>query len=123
MSSTFKFYRPTPYTPETKEQIWTTITTDAHDEFCGCTEPVFHLLSILIPEDHRDRHKTVDELIKEHYKRQICLFGGREDAAGGETTTTEKEEHTDQNIKEEEDPYTDIDVEELLAAAAADDTR
>lgn len=124
-STNIKFFKTTPYSPETKEQIWTTIVTDAHDQICGCTEPVFHLLSLLIPEDHKDRHKTVDQLIKTHFERQKCLFGGQEETSYGEAAgapATEKEDHIKPE-EEGEDPFTKIDVEDLLAAAEREEER
>lgn len=117
-SPNINFFKPTPYNSDTKTQIWTSIVTDAHDQICGCTEPVIHLLSVLIPEDHKDRHLTIDELIKQTYQRQKCLFGGGEGINIGEAAfaaPTEREDPTKE--EEKEDPFTKIDVEELLAAA------
>lgn len=116
MSTYLKFYRPTPYSAETKQQIWSTIITDAHDMHCGCTEPISHLINDLIPPDHPDRHLTVDQLIKKNYRRQICLFGGTEEKDGGEADadhTTEKD-----TKQKEEDPegLTEQNIEELIAA-------
>lgn len=121
MASPFTFYRPTPYSPETKHQIWTTIFTDSHDEFCGCTEPFAHLADILIPPDHPDRQLTLDGLIKKNYHRQLCLFGGKGEKGGtGEGHTTKLKEEERKEDHTEEDPFTNINVEELLAAAAAE---
>ncbi len=78
-----QFYRPTPYSSETKEQIWQTVFTDCHDCFCGCTEPFSHFANLLIPPDHPDRNLTIDQLIHKNYKRQLCLFGGKEEKDGG----------------------------------------
>lgn len=116
MSTYLKFYRPTPYSAETKQQIWSTIITDAHDMHCGCTEPISHLLNDLIPPDHPDRYLTIDQLLKKNYRRQICLFGGTEEKDGGEA---EEDPSTKQNIKEqgEEENLTDQNIEELIAAA------
>ena len=123
-SSNINFFKPTPYNSETKTQIWTSIITDSHDQICGCTEPMIHLLSILIPEDHKDRHLTIDQLIKKIYQKQICLFGGEEEKNIGEAASaapTEKENPTPG--EEKEDPFTNIDVEELLAAAEKEEER
>ncbi len=46
---------------------------------CGCTEPISHLLNDLIPPDHPDRHITIDQLVKKNFRRQLCLFGGKEE--------------------------------------------
>ncbi len=115
MTTHLKFYRPTPYSPETKQQIWSTIITDAHDMHCGCTEPISHLLNDLIPPDHPDRHLTIDQLINKNYRRQICLFGGKEEKDGGEAAedhTTKEEQPT-----EEKENLTEEDIELLIAAA------
>ncbi len=116
MTTPLEFYRPTPYNSETKHQIWTTIFSDAHDEFCGCTEPTAHYLSILIPEDHPARHQSIDTFIKNCYKRQKCLFGGKEEANGGEAATepTTKESL---HLNQEKEDFADINPEELLAIA------
>ena len=116
MSTYLKFYRPTPYSAETKQQIWSTIITDAHDMHCGCTEPISHLLNDLIPPDHPDRYLTIDQLVKKNYRRQICLFGGTEEKDGGGAG---EDPSTKENIKEqgEEENLTDQNIEELIAAA------
>lgn len=121
MSDYLKFYRPTPYSSETKQQIWSTIITDAHDLHCGCTEPISHLINDLIPPDHPDRQLTVDQLIKKNYKRQLCLFGGKEEKDSGGV----KEDHTtkEENIQKEREDFTDLNVEELLAAAEGAEKR
>lgn len=115
MSDYLKFYRPTPYSAETKQQIWTTIVTDAHDLHCGCTEPISHLINDLIPPDHPDRNLTINELVTKNFRRQICLFGGKEEKGfgGPKEDPGSKEENT---IKEGEN-FADLNVEELLAAA------
>ncbi len=85
MASPITFFRPTPYTPETKQQIWATILTDSHDLHCGCTEPISHMLHELIPPDSKYRHWTIDQFIKYTHKRQLCLFtGGTEEKGIGE---------------------------------------
>lgn len=118
----YKFYKKTPYSAETQEQIWSTIFTDAHDLHCGCTEPVGHFLNYIIPPDHPDRHLTVDQLIYKTYKRTKCLSGGTEEKGGGEAATdlTTREETSTQ--KERKD-FEDIDAEDLLAAATAAEER
>ncbi len=117
MSTYLKFYRPTPYSAETKQQIWTTIITDAHDMHCGCTEPISHLLNDLVPPDHPDRHITIDQLVKKNYRRQLCLFGGKEEKSSGEADGgPSTEENTKQPDAEGED-LTEQNIEELIAAA------
>jgi len=125
MNTSIKFYRPTPYTPETKESIWHTLFTDAHDEFCGCTEPLLHLLNNLIPEDHRDRHQSVDYIIKRGYSAQkkLWLSGGGAAAAGGEATEGPSTKEEKEDNTEEKDGFADINIEDLLAAAKEEDKR
>lgn len=116
------FYKTTPYNKETKEQIWGTIFTDSHDEFCGCTEPTAHLLNNLIPPDHPHRHLTIDNYIKSCHKRQLCLFGGKEEKSSGgaaEDPGTAK----DIKLTEENEPFEEVNVEDLLAAATAAEKR
>lgn len=124
MTTKPEFYRPTPYNKETKQQIWSTIFTDAHDLHCGCTEPAAHFLNELIPPDHPQRHTSIDSFINNCYRRQICLFtGGKEEKDSGEA----KEDHTTKGdgkpTEEKEDTYADINIEDLLAAAADADKR
>lgn len=120
--STLNFYRTTPYNKETKEQIWGTIFTDAHDLHCGCTEPAAHILNNLIPPDHPSRHQTIDNYITNCYRRQLCLFGGKDEKSTGEASTAPgtKENTT---LTEEKEEYVDINTEDLLAAAAAAEER
>lgn len=120
--STINFYRTTPYNKETKEQIWGTIFTDAHDLHCGCTEPTAHILNNLIPPDHPSRHQTIDNYIFNCFRRQLCLFGGKEEKSTGEASTVPgtKENTT---LTEEKEEYVDINTEDLLAAAAAAEER
>lgn len=120
--STYEFYRRTPYNKETLQQLWTTIINDTHDCHCGCTVPFVHLLDILFPPDHKDRHLTIDDIIKREKKYIKCLFGGTEE----EDTTGVKEEPTAaeniENQKEGED-FTEDNLEDLLAAADAAEKR
>lgn len=117
MSDYFKFYRPTPYSAETKQQIWSTIITDAHDMHCGCTEPISHLINDLIPPDHPDRHLTIDQLIRKNYRRQICLFGGKEETGGGEADAGPSTKEDIKPPEEKEEELTEQNIEELIAAA------
>jgi len=116
-----KFFKPTPYNNETKNQMWMSMIADGHDICCSCFFPFAHLLDSIFPEGHSDRNKTIEEIIDRDYK--IWLSGGTEERGGGM-------ENTEENIinqgdtKEEPLPEEDIDI--LLAAAAADaekDTR
>lgn len=123
MSKLLKFYRTTPYNRETKEQIWGTIFTDAHDCICGCTEPTAHILNNLIPPDHPARHQTIDSYITNCYRRQICLFGGKEEKSSGEADTGLGTKDMPTKEEEKESQFADIDAEDLLAAATAAEGR
>nr|UHS18424.1 MAG: hypothetical protein [Gammatorquevirus sp.] len=116
------FYRRTPYNKETQEQIWSTIFTDSHDAFCGCCQPLAHLLTHLIPPDHKFRHWTVDQIIQRELLQNKCLFGGAEEAAGG---MADAAAGPSENIKEEDqkEEFTDVQIEELIAAADAVEER
>lgn len=110
------FYRPTPYNKDTKEQIWQTTIIDIHDSFCGCCQPICHLLNLVFPPDHKDRHTSINDILSREQTYQQCLFTGEEEKDGGgeNNPVGEKEDFTN---KEEKD-FTNLDVDELLAAAA-----
>lgn len=117
MTTHLKFYRATPYSAETKQQIWSTIVTDAHDLHCGCTEPISHLINDLIPPDHPDRKLTIDQLVKKNFRRQLCLFGGKEEKDGGEAGEGPSTEDATKQKEEKLEDLTDEGIEELIAAA------
>lgn len=117
MTTHLKFYRPTPYSAETKQQIWSTIITDAHDMHCGCTEPISHLINDLIPPDHPDRHITIDQLVRKNHRRQLCLFGGKEEKDGGEADADHSTKDATTQKEEKLEDLTDEGIEELIAAA------
>jgi len=119
--STFEFYRRTPYNKETLQQLWTTIINDAHDCHCGCTVPFVHLLDILFPEDHKDRHLTIDSIITREKKYIKCLFGGQEEESGGGVEEDTKPGTTKEENQEED--FTNENIEDLLAAADAAEKR
>ena len=120
MASPFTFYRPTPYAPETKQQIWSTILTDSHDLFCGCTEPISHMLHELIPPDSKYRHWTIDQFINNNFKRQQCLFGGVDEKGGGEAAADPTTgENTTPKEEGGEDLFTEENLKELIDAADA----
>lgn len=107
--------KPTTYNNETKNQLWMSVIGDTHDMFCGCEVPFAHLLDNIFPEGHKDKDKTIRQIISRDIKQ--CHFGGEEEK---ETGTLEG---TFQPIKEEDaGPATGQDNEDLdmlLAAAAA----
>lgn len=117
-----RFYKPSEYNLETKQQFWCSVISDHHDTFCGCTEPYAHLLSILFPEGHQDLDKTIRQILDRDYKNRWPSSGEGETNTGGEpgTATGGAENH---GQEEEEDLLGDADVEELIAAAQSAETR
>lgn len=115
------FYRPTPYNKDTKEQIWQTTIVDIHDSFCGCCQPICHLLNLVFPPDHKDRKTTIDDILNRETKYQKCLFTGEEEKDGGGENRGAGE-NQDTTRKDDKD-FTNLDVEDLLAAAAAAEKR
>lgn len=103
-----KFFTPTKYNNETKNQMWMSMIADGHDICCDCNAPFAHLLDSIFPEGHRDRNKTIQQIIDRDIKE--CLSGGKEDedhgmVAGSSAATTEikregQEGDTEENIQE-----------------------
>lgn len=73
------------------------------------------MLSLLFPKDHKDRHITIDQILKREIKDSQCLFGGAGEKDGGEA---EEDHGTAEDIpqKEKEEEFENIDVEDLIAA-------
>lgn len=115
-----KFFRPTPYNNDTKNQMWMSMIGDGHDICCGCPQPFAHLLDSIFPEGHADRSLTIEQIIERDYP--LCHSGGKDEEdhglALGESaaTLTAKQE-------EEEDFKDDGNVEDLIAAVADAETR
>ncbi len=116
------FYEPCKYNFETRNQIWCSQIADSHDNYCDCKQPFAHLLASIFPPGHKDRDKTIDQILARDYTEK-CLSSGEDAAnhglAGGgikqeEETTEEKDTQ-----KEEED----LDTLLAAAAAAAESTR
>ncbi len=109
-----RFFTPTPFNNETKNQMWMSMIADGHDICCGCTQPFAHLLDSIFPEGHTDRNKTINYIIQRDFS--LCHSGGTEDENHGiqlgESAATLKREKEDQ---EEKDHIDDL----ILAAAAA----
>ncbi len=112
-----RFFTPTPFNNETKNQMWMSMIADGHDICCGCTQPFAHLLDSIFPEGHTDRDKTIAYIIKRDYS--LCHSGGTEEEShgipiGGSAANLL---HT----KEEENKDTDVEDALMAAAAAAAD--
>lgn len=116
--STTPFFEPPNYNLDGRQQLWINVCLNSHDTWCGCDTPLVHLLTCLLPPGHKDRNLTVEELIAKNYQKK-WPSGGTEDAAGTnqETTGTERED-TQEDL---EKLFSEDAVEELLAAAAADE--
>lgn len=113
------FYQPTPYNPETLNQIWMSEISDSHDIWCNCKGPFAHLLASIFPPGHQDRNLTIEQILQRDYKQ--CHSGGDAGESHGLASGAANAASTD--IKAEEDP--DIEGEELenLLAAAEDAER
>jgi len=116
------FYKPTPFNEETKNQIWMSQIADAHDNICHCCHPFAHLLANIFPVGHKDRDLTINQILLRDFK-ESCHSGGTEERNTGMADSGTaggfkgiKEESQEEDLPEEE-------VEELLAAAAAENTR
>ncbi|BAF76114.1 hypothetical protein [Torque teno midi virus 12] len=90
------FYKPAKYNGHTKQQMWMSVIADFHDPMCNCWHPFGHLLDIIFPEGHKDRDKTIAQIITRDSK---CHSGGEDEGASGQTE--------DLHIKEERDTPAD----------------
>lgn len=94
--------------------MWMSVIGDFHDSICHCCQPFAHLLDIIFPEGHKDKDKTVRQIIDRDL--QQCLSGGDEERDFGmanEGTSAEGGGPADAANKEEED----IELTALIAAA------
>jgi len=116
-----RFFTPTPFNNETKNQMWMSMIADGHDICCGCTQPFAHLLDSIFPEGHTDRNKSIQYIIRRDFA--LCHSGGDEEeshglAAGDSAATLAVKQEGEENTPEE-----DGNVEELLAAVADAEAR
>jgi len=110
-----RFYKPTAYNGDTRTQMWMSMVTDGHDIYCGCVQPIAHLLDVIFPEGHTDRGKSIQQILERDI--QLCHSGGAEEEnhgipVGGSAAGLA-------GLKEEKDTTEDK-IDALLAAAAAD---
>lgn len=110
------FARKTKYNIDTQNQIWMSNIADSHDSWCDCDCPFAHLLASIFPPGHKDRDSTINQILIRDYK-QSCLSGGAAEEGHG---LEDGEEKPETGFIKEEDPIPPDEVEELLAAAAAD---
>lgn len=115
-----RFFKPTPYNNETKNQMWMSMISDGHDICCGCPQPFAHLLDSIFPEGHIDRYKTIDYIIQRDF--ELCHSGGDGDESHGMAAGEERDTPTVKREEEETIPE-DSNVEELLAAVESAEAR
>lgn len=109
-----RFFKPTPYNGETKNQMWMSMLADGHDIFCDCQAPFAHLLDSIFPQGHADRHHSIHFIVERDYRQ--CHSGGPEEEshgipAGGSAAGL-------LGPKEEKDTTGEEELDALLAAAA-----
>ena len=89
---------------------------DSHDIYCRCQTPFAHLLQSIFPEGHRDRNKTVEEIIQRD--KQECHSGGEEEESPGLADGRDTPEKEDTTTNQREEGFVeDEEITELLAAA------
>ena len=114
------FASKTKYNIDTQNQIWMSNIADSHDCWCDCPTPFAHLLSSIFPPGHRDRHLTIEQILQRDYKEK-CLSGGGEEESHGMAGSGADGEL--QDIKDEGEEFQGEEIENLLAAADAENTR
>ena len=82
---------------------------DFHDSFCSCWHGFAHMLDLIFPEGHKDRDKTIKEIIDRDIQ---CLSGGHEEEDHGmaEEITLRGDAATHAAAAEEDFPEEDIDA-------------
>lgn len=108
-----RFFKPSEYNGITKEQMWMSAIGDFHDSMCKCWHPFAHCLDIIFPEGHKDRNKTIAEIIDRDLK---CHSGGEGEENSGEAHEGLTIKDIEEDIKEKEGPEEDT-IAELIAAA------
>lgn len=113
------FYKQSYYNFDTKNQLWCSQITDAHDNFCCCDHPFAHLLSTIFPLGHTDRDLTINQILERDYKQ--CHSGGKEEEnGGGAGAATGPAE----DLKKEDEEYiADVELEDLIKATEDAGTR
>lgn len=112
-----RLFTPTKYNSNTKEQFWCSAIQEIHDSICGCLRPFAHLFDIIIPEDHADRHKTIQQIVERDTTAWPST--GEEEENHGMATALEEHTGEENGHAEEEDldPIPEEEIEGLLAAA------
>jgi len=111
------FHKNTHFNIDTKNQLWMSIITDAHDSICNCWHPFCHLLANIFPPGHKDRDLSINQILQRDLL-QTCHSGGEGDANHGlaDGPGIEREEILDPEEGEEE-YIKDAELTELIKAA------
>lgn len=113
-----KFFQPPTYNHLGRNQLWIDACLLSHDAWCGCDKAALHFINAVIPEGHKDRDLTINEIIAREIQ-STCHSGGDAGTSGG------AEQDLDTDIgptnEELERIFTDDAIEELLTAAANDE--
>lgn len=113
-----RLFIPTKYNSNTKEQFWCSAIQEIHDSICGCLRPFAHLFDIIIPEDHADRHKTIQQIVQRDTSTPWPSTGDEEENHGMASDSREiTERENGQEEEEDLDPIPEEEIEGLLAAA------
>lgn len=125
MLSSKDFFKPTKYNSTTKDQLWCSIIADSHDTNCGCDWPFAHLLSLIFPPGHKDRDKTINQILERDYKELCHTFTGEEETGGLEKDHTTEDPIKREREEEEKEPgyIEDKDLTDLIAAATEEQRR
>ncbi len=115
------FFKKSTYNCETLNQLWCSQIADSHDSICSCNHPFAHLLSSIFPPGHTDRDLTINQILTRDFA-ESCLSGGKEERKTGMENSDTGAASTDIKAEEEKE-FSGDEIERLLAAAAADDTR
>lgn len=108
------FFNRSKYNNETKEQLWMSITADAHDSICDCRHCYAHLLACIFPLGHTDRNLTINDILKRDY-REKCLSGGHAGDAFGMAETLEDKPTEEKEDQKEGADVSDADILNFMA--------
>ncbi|BAA93608.1 hypothetical protein TTMV3_gp1 [Torque teno mini virus 3] len=107
----FTFWKPTPYGHRQKENNWINEIIHFHDNFCGCDEPIKHLIWKLA---HNAPQLNIEK--EDLQKLQKCLPTTTTDGTTGEDQHTDAADGDADNIDEG-------DLDRLFEEDFGDDTR
>lgn len=109
------YFRQCRYNAETVQNMWMSVVGDFHDSICSCWHPFAHMLDLIFPEGHKDRDKTIRQIIE---RDSQCHSGGdAEEGCGGADPGTNAAAAVAGPSKENIEETEDLDIEALVAAA------